>query len=162
MRVLSICPTSVTDGGAYARIVKDAAANGDNSAQCVPSTILLCIARGVRPSVRRCAEAAAVPPHVFYFRSALAWLYEVPLAGVVRGVLAQLRWGAPSALVPLTLLPVRLLAVLQQLAPDWMTAALVNPRLKLFTQGGRRQPATNGAELKKSAATISAAARKEE
>ena len=28
VRVLSICPTSVTDGGAYDRLMKDIAANG--------------------------------------------------------------------------------------------------------------------------------------
>ena len=34
VRVLSICPTSVTDGGAYDRLMKDIAANG-NHARCV-------------------------------------------------------------------------------------------------------------------------------
>ena len=34
VRVLSICPTSVIDGGAYDRLMKDIAANG-NHARCV-------------------------------------------------------------------------------------------------------------------------------
>ena len=34
MRVLSICPTSVTDGGAYDRLLRDIAANGSHE-RCV-------------------------------------------------------------------------------------------------------------------------------
>ena len=96
--------------------------------------------------------------------SSLAWLYEVPLSGVVRGVLAQLRWGAPYALVPLTLLPVRLLGALQQLAPDLFTAALQNPRVLLnpmrFAPGGAAGSSAEAAVVKKGA--TEAAARKEE
>ena len=97
-------------------------------------------------------------------RHALAWLYEVPLAGVVSSVLAQLRWGAPYALVALTLLPARLIGVAQQLAPDWVTAAMQSWRL---FPGNPLRPAeavagaTNGAEAKKGA-LITAAGRKEE
>ena len=90
-------------------------------------------------------------------RSSLTWLYEVPLSGVVRGVLAQLRWGAPYALVPLTLLPVRLLGCLQQLAPDLFTAALQSPRVLLNPLRFAR--AAGSAEV---AAKKQAAARKEE
>ena len=83
----------------------------------------------------------------------------MPLSGVVRGVLAQLRWGAPYALVPLTLLPVRLLGALQQLAPDCFTAALQSPRVLLNPLRFAR--AAGSAEaVKKGAAE--AAARKEE
>ena len=93
----------------------------------------------------------------------MAWLYEVPLDGVVRGVLAQLRWGAPYALVPLTLLPVRLLGALQQLAPDWFTAVLQSPRVLLnplrFLQAGGTAGASVEA-LKKG--VTEAADRKEE
>ena len=92
----------------------------------------------------------------------MAWLYEVPLDGVVRGVLAQLRWGAPYALVPLTLLPVRLLGALQQLAPDWFTAVLQSPRVLLnplrFMQAA--SPGASAEAVKKG--VTEAAARKEE
>ena len=91
----------------------------------------------------------------------MAWLYEVPLSGVVRGVLAQLRWGAPAALVPLTLLPVRLMGCLQQLAPDWVTAVLQSP-LVPFNPLRFAEAAQQPAERKKGAATQAAAARKEE
>lgn len=56
--------------------------------------------------------------------ASLSFLYEVPLEGVVRIVLAQIRAGAPTGLVAATLLPARLLGALQVLAPDWFTAAL--------------------------------------
>ena len=93
--------------------------------------------------------------------SSMSWLYEVPLDGVVRGVLAQLRWGAPFALVPLTLLPVRLLGALQQLFPDWFTAALQSPRV-LLNPLRFAQAAGASAEAVKKGATEAAAARKEE
>ena len=67
--------------------------------------------------------------HVPGERSSVTWLYEVPLAGVVRSVLAQIRLGAPAALVPVTLLPLRLAGCLQHLAPDWATAAFAGAPL---------------------------------
>ena len=43
VRVLSICPTSVTDGGAYDRLLKDIAANGNQShARCVTASCMVC------------------------------------------------------------------------------------------------------------------------
>ncbi len=59
----------------------------------------------------------------------LARLYESPLDGVVRTTIAQIKLGAPAALVPISLLPVRVLGALQQLAPDWVTALGVSSRL---------------------------------
>jgi hypothetical protein len=61
--------------------------------------------------------------------NAMGWLYETPLEGVVRTALACVRFGAPSGLVPITLLPVRVLGAAQQMAPDWMTALLLSGRL---------------------------------
>ena len=97
-------------------------------------------------------------------RSSLAWLYEVPLEGVVGGVIAQLRWGAPYALVPLTLLPVRLMGFLQQLAPDWVTPWLPSTRAMFFNPLGAEAEgkAAAAALSSKNAATKAAAARKEE
>ncbi len=46
----------------------------------------------------------------------------------MRSIVAQLRLGAPAALVPISLLPVRLIGALQWLAPDWVTAALMSVR----------------------------------
>ena len=90
----------------------------------------------------------------------MAWLFEVPMAGVVSGVLAQLRWGAPYALVPLTLLPVRLLGFLQQLAPDWVTPWLPCPRVMVISQPCCSEAKANGAPAKKDAAAT--AGRKKE
>ena len=94
--------------------------------------------------------------------SPMSWLYEVPLDGVVRGVLAQLRWNAPFALVPLTLLPVRLLGALQQLFPDWFTAALQSPRVLLNPLRFAQAASASADEAVKKGATGAAAARKEE
>jgi len=100
-------------------------------------------------------------------RRPLSWLYEVSLAGVVRSVVAQVRWGAPAALVPLTLLPVRLLGALQQLAPDWVTAIMQSPRipgnpLRFAEARGAAVDDYQPAEVKKNAAALAAAALKEE
>ena len=103
------------------------------------------------------SQRGIVPPAR---RNSLAWLYEVPLEGVVGGVLAQLRWGAPYALVPLTLLPVRLLGLLQQLAPDWVTPWLPSTRAMFFDPLGKG--ADSAALSSKGAASKAAAARKEE
>lgn len=93
-------------------------------------------------------------------RNSLAWLYEVPLEGVVGGVLAQLRWRAPYALVPLTLLPVRLLGFLQQLAPDWVTRWLPSTRAMFFNPLGEGKGTATLSS--KGAGSKAAAARKEE
>ena len=74
----------------------------------------------------RSVAAAASPSQT----RASSWLMEVPLEGLVRATLAQLKLGAPSALVPLTLLPMRLAAAAQQLAPDWATAAFTAVRIR--------------------------------
>ncbi len=58
--------------------------------------------------------------------------------------LAQIRLGAPTALVPITLLPVKLAGMLQQLAPDWATAAFGYVRLpdNPFARAGRGEAVT--------------------
>ena len=92
-----------------------------------------------------------------------SWLLEVPLDGVVRATLAQLKHDAPSALVPLSLLPVRAAAALQQLAPDWATAAYTaaripgNPFAAAAAEARAQQP-----RLKRTAAAKKPALKKEE
>lgn len=153
--MLSVCPAGVTDGGAYDRLSKEYAANG-NHPRCVSS----CLGASLHPWH---VSAQVVPPAR---RRPLSWLYEVSLAGVVRSVVAQVRWGAPAALVPLTLLPVRLLGALQQLAPDWVTAVMQSPRIPgnplRFAEARGADDFQPGAEVKKDAAALAAAALKEE
>jgi len=149
VRVLSICPACITEGGAYDRHMKECESNG----------ILRCAHNATAVFVSLDATSIEAVPAAR--RNSLAWLYEVPLEGVVGGVLAQLRWGAPYALVPLTLLPVRLLGFLQQLAPDWVTRWLPSTRAMFFNPLGEGKAAA-ALSSNKGASSKAAAARKEE
>jgi hypothetical protein len=47
---------------------------------------------------------------------------------VAKMTVAQLKLGAPIALMPTTVAPMRLVGVLQTFAPDWVTALLMSAR----------------------------------
>jgi hypothetical protein len=115
VHVATLCPAGITEEGMFADMkaqLKAAQQKQEQEAGGAKSA-----AAAAAPSSRVAAAAAAAS-------RALVWLYEAPLQMVVRAALASVRTGAPSALVPITNMPVRLMGALQQLAPDCVTALL--------------------------------------